>query len=34
MTMNLGDSFAPIPLAGSPEKLQTLRLLLQPRPRS
>jgi carboxylesterase type B len=34
MTMNLGDSFAPIPLAGSPEKLQMLRSLLQPRPRS
>lgn len=33
-TMNVGDTFAPIPLAGSAEKLQVLRALLQPRPRS
>jgi carboxylesterase type B len=32
-TMNVGDAFAPIPLAGSPEKERLLRLLLQ-RPRS
>jgi para-nitrobenzyl esterase len=33
-TMNVGDTFAPIPLAGSADKLQLLRALLQPRPRS
>jgi carboxylesterase type B len=32
-TMNVGDTFAPIPLAGSAEKLQLVRQLLQ-RPRS
>jgi carboxylesterase type B len=34
MTMNVGDTFAPIALAGSGEKLQWLRALLAPRPRS
>ena len=33
-TMNLGDRFAPIPLAGSPEKLRLLRALLAPHPKS
>jgi len=33
-TMNVGDTFAPIPLAGSAGKLALLRSLLQPRPRS
>jgi len=33
-TMNVGDTFAPIPLAGSAEKLALLRTVLQPRPRS
>ena len=33
-TMNVGDTFAPIPLAGSAEKLRLLRALLAPRPRS
>jgi para-nitrobenzyl esterase len=33
-TMNVGDTFAPIPLAGSAQKLQLLRVLIQPRPRS
>ena len=34
VTMNVGDTFAPIPLAGSAEKLSLLRTILQPRPRS
>ena len=33
-TMNVGDAFAPIPLAGSAEKLRLLQALLLPRPRS
>jgi para-nitrobenzyl esterase len=33
-TMNLGDTFAPIPLAGSVDKLALLRALLAPKPRS
>jgi para-nitrobenzyl esterase len=33
-TMNVGDTFAPIPLAGSADKFALLRSLLQPRPRS
>ena len=33
-TMNLGDTFAPVPLAGSADKLQVLRALLRPRPRN
>lgn len=33
-TMNVGDTFAPIPLAGSADKLQLLRTLLAPRPRN
>ena len=33
-TMNVGDAFTPIPLAGSPDKLVLLRALLAPRPRS
>lgn len=33
-TMNVGDTFGAIPLAGSPGKLQFLRALLAPRPRS
>jgi carboxylesterase type B len=33
-TMNVGDAFAPIPLAGSADKLRLLRALLAPRPRS
>jgi carboxylesterase type B len=33
-TMNVGDTFAPIPLAGSAEKLRLLRALLAPQPRS
>jgi para-nitrobenzyl esterase len=33
-TMNVGDTFAPIPIAGSAEKLRLLQALLAPRPRS
>jgi len=33
-TMNLGDTFAPIPLAGNADRLRLLRALLAPRPRS
>ena len=34
MTMNVGDTFGPIPLAGSGEKQQLLQALLRPRPRN
>ena len=33
-TMNVGDTFKPIPLAGSADKLRLLQTLLAPRPRS
>jgi carboxylesterase type B len=33
-TMNVGDAFRPVPLAGSADKLALLRALLAPRPRS